>query len=120
YTGIISLVMRQIFAAMDIMIPSTQSGQFNNSDIKIVMKDMALLYFGSTLARDILVPLLDFQSSSSYQNPYAAPYLGITYPVISGNANDTKTLAMESACHSIVESRPRSVVAVLGRNETTY
>ncbi len=40
YTGILSLVTRQIFASMDITIPSASPGQFNNSDVKIFMKDI--------------------------------------------------------------------------------
>lgn len=40
YGDILSLVTRQIFASMDITIPSAQSGQFNSSDVKIFMKDI--------------------------------------------------------------------------------
>lgn len=40
YVGILSLVTRQIFASMDITIPSAEPGQFGNSDVKIFMKDI--------------------------------------------------------------------------------
>lgn len=36
----------------------------------------ALLYFNSSLARDLLLPLFEFQSSPSYSNGYASPDLG--------------------------------------------
>ncbi|KAF9443528.1 hypothetical protein P691DRAFT_778832 [Macrolepiota fuliginosa MF-IS2] len=141
YAGIISLVTRQIFAAMDITIPSMQPGQFNDSDVKIFMKDMgvssrtspveviygafpALLYFNSTLARDILVPLLDFQSSSSKQHPYAVPDLGITYPVILGNFSDTQILAVENCGNMLIMAYAHAVKSgdgsLLSRYYTTF
>ncbi|KAF9443521.1 hypothetical protein P691DRAFT_679373, partial [Macrolepiota fuliginosa MF-IS2] len=119
YAGILSLATRQIFAAMDITIPSAQPGQFNKSDVKIFMKDMgislrtnpveviygafpALLYFNPSLAKDLLVPLLDFQSSLLYENPYAAPDLGAKYPTIPGNSSNTRTLAVENCGNMLI------------------
>ncbi|KAF9443524.1 hypothetical protein P691DRAFT_787943 [Macrolepiota fuliginosa MF-IS2] len=119
YADIVSLVTRQIFAAMDITIPSAQPGKFNSSDVKIFMKDMgassranpveviygafpALLYFNPSFARDLLVPLLDFQSSSLYKNPYAAPDLGTSYPIIVGNDTDTRSLAVENCGNMLI------------------
>ncbi|KAF9444696.1 hypothetical protein P691DRAFT_677102 [Macrolepiota fuliginosa MF-IS2] len=141
YADIISLVTRQIFAAMDITIPSAGPGKFNNSDVKIFMKDMgvssrtnpveviygafpALLYFNPLLARDLLVPLLDFQSSSLYENSYAAPDLGTTYPVISGNGSDTKTLGVENCGNMLIMVYAHAVKSgdgsLLSRYNTTF
>ncbi|KAF9445097.1 hypothetical protein P691DRAFT_735541 [Macrolepiota fuliginosa MF-IS2] len=141
YVGIISLVTRQIFAAMDITIPSAQPGQFSDSDVKIFVKDMgvslraspveviygafpALLYFNPSLARDLLAPLLDFQSSSHYKNPYAAPDLGTTYPVILGNTSDTQTLGVESCGNMLIMAYAHAVKSgdgsLLSRYYTTF
>ncbi|KAF9443523.1 hypothetical protein P691DRAFT_407186 [Macrolepiota fuliginosa MF-IS2] len=119
YADIVSLVTRQIFAAMDITIPPAQSEQSNNSDVKIFMKDMgmslrvnpvetiygafpALLYLNPSLAKDLLVPLLDFQMSSSYNNSYAAPDLGTRYPTVFGNNSDTRPLAVENCGNMLI------------------
>ncbi len=40
YASVLSLVTRQIFASMDITVPSAEPGQFNTSDVKIFMKDI--------------------------------------------------------------------------------
>lgn len=40
YAGVLSLVTRQVFASMDITIPSAEPGKFNGSDVKIFMKDI--------------------------------------------------------------------------------
>ncbi|KAJ3555186.1 hypothetical protein NP233_g12268 [Leucocoprinus birnbaumii] len=52
----------------------------------------ALLFFNTTLIRDLLKPLLEQQTSS----PYAAPDLGNTYPTITGNTNDTHSLSIDN------------------------
>ncbi len=39
----------------------------------------ALLLFNPSLVRDLLQPLLEFQSSSRYPNNYAAPDIGGTF-----------------------------------------
>ncbi|KAF9444145.1 hypothetical protein P691DRAFT_736930 [Macrolepiota fuliginosa MF-IS2] len=120
YAGILSLVTRQIFAAMDVTVPSGTKGSLDTSDVKIFMKDIgvslranpveviygafpALLYLNaSSFARDLLVPLLDFQSSSLYKNPYASPDLGTGYPNITGNTNDNDTFAVESCGNMLI------------------
>lgn len=40
YASILSVVTRQIFASMDITIPSAKPGQFKTSDVNIFMKDI--------------------------------------------------------------------------------
>lgn len=74
----------------------------------------ALLYFNASFARDLLRPLLEFQSSPRNQNPYAASDLGRhpnaehyicidvfsgdSYPYVFGNTNNDQSLAIESMC----------------------
>ncbi|XP_006457506.1 hypothetical protein AGABI2DRAFT_123370 [Agaricus bisporus var. bisporus H97] len=112
YAGIISLVTRQIFASMDITIADDERGRTSPSDVKVFMKDIsvskrvnpveviyaalpALLYFNASFAHDLLLPLFEFQSSSSYPNGYASPDLGSGYPTIRGNTSNTEELAIE-------------------------
>ncbi|EKM77075.1 hypothetical protein AGABI1DRAFT_130801 [Agaricus bisporus var. burnettii JB137-S8] len=119
YAGIVSLVTRQLFASMDITIPGKEIGQPNASDVKIFMKDVsistranpveviyaalpALLYFNSSLARDLLLPLFEFQSSPSYSNGYASPDLGTGYPTIGGNTSATEELAIEHCGNMLI------------------
>jgi hypothetical protein len=74
----------------------------------------ALLYFNSSIAADLLKPLLEFQSSSGHRNLYAAPDLGrlcggslhkltpislsgVGYPgAIQGNSTNTEYFGVES------------------------
>jgi hypothetical protein len=42
YAGIVSLVTRQVFASMDITIPTGEGGQPSASDVKIFMKDIGM------------------------------------------------------------------------------
>ncbi|KAF7783398.1 hypothetical protein Agabi119p4_1422 [Agaricus bisporus var. burnettii] len=119
YAGIISLVTRQIFASMDITIGADERGRASPSDVKIFMKDIsvskrvnpveviyaalpALLYFNPSIARDLLLPLFEFQSSSSYPNGYASPDLGGGYPTIRGNTSNTEELAIEHCGNMLI------------------
>ncbi|KAJ3567663.1 hypothetical protein NP233_g6219 [Leucocoprinus birnbaumii] len=58
----------------------------------------ALLFFNTTLVGDLLKPLLEQQTSSSY----AAPELGSTYPTITGNTNDTHSLAIDNTASMLI------------------
>ncbi|EKM77069.1 hypothetical protein AGABI1DRAFT_108435 [Agaricus bisporus var. burnettii JB137-S8] len=119
YAGIISLVTRQIFASMDITIADDDRGRKSPSDVKIFMKDIsvskranpveviyaalpALLYFNASFAHDLLLPLFEFQSSSSYPNGYASPDLGSGYPTIGGNTSATEELAIEHCGNMLI------------------
>ncbi|EKM77071.1 hypothetical protein AGABI1DRAFT_43976 [Agaricus bisporus var. burnettii JB137-S8] len=119
YAGIISLVTRQIFASMDITIADDDRGRKSPSDVKIFMKDIsvskrvnpveviyaalpALLYFNASFAHDLLLPLFEFQSSSSYPNGYASPDLGDGYPTIRGNTSNTEELAIEHCGNMLI------------------
>ncbi|KAF7785231.1 hypothetical protein Agabi119p4_1396 [Agaricus bisporus var. burnettii] len=119
YADIISLVTRQIFASMDITIAAGERGRTSPSDVKIFMKDIsvskrvnpveviyaalpALLYFNASFAHDLLLPLFEFQSLSSYPNGYASPDLGSGYPTISGNTSATEELAIEHCGNMLI------------------
>ncbi|KAF9445101.1 hypothetical protein P691DRAFT_762809 [Macrolepiota fuliginosa MF-IS2] len=72
----------------------------------------ALLYLNPSLAKDLLVPLLDFQSSPRYKNAYAAPNLGSSYPMILGNTSsnsDTRSLAVESSGNMLIMAYAHAV-----------
>ncbi|KAJ3567658.1 hypothetical protein NP233_g6220 [Leucocoprinus birnbaumii] len=109
YADILCLVTRQVFGSLDITLSRTADGSVNSSDVRVFMKDMgsslrtnpvdvlygalpALLFFNTTLIRDLLKPLLEQQTSF----PYAAPDLGNTYPTITGNTNDTHSLSIDN------------------------
>ncbi|KAF7783397.1 hypothetical protein Agabi119p4_1421 [Agaricus bisporus var. burnettii] len=126
YAGIISLVTRQIFASMDITVAVDEKGRTNPLDVKIFMKDVsvsnranpveviyaalpALLYFNSSLARDLLLPLFEFQSSSSYPNGYASPDLGSGYPTIGGNTGATEDHAIENCGNMLIMAYAHAV-----------
>jgi hypothetical protein len=42
YAGILAFVTRQIFASMDITVPSIPNGGFNASEVRVFMKDMGV------------------------------------------------------------------------------
>ncbi|KAF9007830.1 hypothetical protein BDQ17DRAFT_1422506 [Cyathus striatus] len=119
YNDLISFSLRMTFAAMDITIPRLGNGTVDTSDLKIFMKDIgssgrvnpveviyaafpAILYFNSTLAGSLLEPLLEYQTSSDYNNAYAAPDLGNAYPKVQGNSSDTTELALENCGNMLI------------------
>ncbi|KAJ7702031.1 hypothetical protein B0H14DRAFT_3527381 [Mycena olivaceomarginata] len=71
-------------------------------DVKAFMKDVgnsqrvnpieviyavlpAFMYLNASITGALLKPLLEYQDSPAYTNPYAAPDLGLTYPAVPGN-----------------------------------
>ncbi|EMD33491.1 hypothetical protein CERSUDRAFT_108226 [Gelatoporia subvermispora B] len=102
YAGILSLAPRIAFGGLDITVSDGTDGQLNASDVKTFMKDMGnsrrvnpvevlyqafpmYLYLNASFARSLLSPLLEYQDSASYRNPYAAMDLGFNYSAVAGD-----------------------------------
>ncbi|KAJ6567991.1 hypothetical protein DFH09DRAFT_1155589 [Mycena vulgaris] len=102
YADLVSLATRQAMAGVEITLSTTESGEWNFSDVQAFMKDVgnsqrvnptetiaaalpALMYLNASISGLLLEPLLRFQNSSAYTNPYAASDLGPSYPVAGGN-----------------------------------
>ncbi|KAJ6584202.1 hypothetical protein B0H10DRAFT_1833148 [Mycena sp. CBHHK59/15] len=90
YGDLLSLATRQAMAGVEITVSKTSQGSWNLSDVQGFMKDLGnsrcvnptetiysalptFLYLNASLAGILLEPLLQFQSSTSYNNSYAAP-----------------------------------------------
>ncbi|KAJ3517828.1 hypothetical protein NLJ89_g250 [Agrocybe chaxingu] len=118
YADLVALNLRQTMAALEITTAKPSSGEWNTSDVKIFMRDTgnsrrvnpvemvyaalpALLYLNASLAGLVLDPMLEYQVSPQYQNNYAAPDLGSTYPDATGNSTNQVLLAVEN-CGSML------------------
>ncbi|KAJ6461896.1 hypothetical protein C8R47DRAFT_1240487 [Mycena vitilis] len=60
------------------------------------------MYLNANITGALLKPLLQYQSSSAYTNPYAAPDLGSAYPAVPGNPNDTQTYGVENSGNMLI------------------
>jgi hypothetical protein len=102
YVDLVSLATRQTIAATEITIAKGSDGNWNQSDVKMFMREMgngfrvspvdtmyaswpAFLYLNSSLAGRLLDPLLEYQSTPDYANDFAAANLGTAYPNATGN-----------------------------------
>ncbi|KAH8111927.1 DUF1793-domain-containing protein [Phellopilus nigrolimitatus] len=104
YADLLALATRQAMSAFEYTLVKDSNGTFNMSDVKAFMKDMGsvgsggvnavdviyaalpvYIYFNPAIVGYLLSPLLDYQSSAQYQNPYAAQDLGSGFPNAPGN-----------------------------------
>ncbi|KAJ7617072.1 hypothetical protein FB45DRAFT_222278 [Roridomyces roridus] len=121
YTDLVSLATRQVMAGVEITLPPQGSdGSWNFSDVQAFMKDVgatqrvnptetiyaalpALLYFNSSLAGMLLEPMLRYQASADYTNPFATPDLGLSYPSAPGDAsNDDVIYGVENSGNMLI------------------
>ncbi|KAK7685140.1 hypothetical protein QCA50_011503 [Cerrena zonata] len=97
YANFVSLTARQAMAGTELTIAKGSDGNWNNSDVKMFMKNIGnsnrtspveaiyasfpfFLSINTTYAGQLLSPLLEFQDSSSNTQAYAARDIGDTYP----------------------------------------
>ncbi|KAF7378302.1 hypothetical protein MSAN_00255600 [Mycena sanguinolenta] len=102
YADLVSLGARQAMAGVEITLSTFQNGSFDFSDVKAFMKDVgnsqrvnpveviyaalpAYMYLEPNITGALLEPLLEYQNSSSYTNPFAAPDLGGPFPAVPGD-----------------------------------
>ncbi|KAJ7495352.1 DUF1793-domain-containing protein [Mycena latifolia] len=114
YADLVSLATRQAMAGVEITLSQTAGGEWNMSDAEAFMKDVgnsqrvnpteaiyaalpALMYLNASISGLLIEPLLRFQSSPAYTNPYAASDLGTPYPSAPGNANDQSVYGVENS-----------------------
>ncbi|KAJ7884201.1 DUF1793-domain-containing protein [Mycena olivaceomarginata] len=119
YADLVSLATRQAMAGIEITLSMLQDGSFNLSDVKAFMKDVgnsqrvnpteaiyaalpAFMYLNANITGALLEPLLEYQSSSHYTNPYAAPDLGVTFPAVTGNPNNTAVYGVENSGNMLI------------------
>ncbi|KAJ7805078.1 hypothetical protein B0H14DRAFT_2383242, partial [Mycena olivaceomarginata] len=93
YADLVLLGTRQAMAGLEITLSMLPDGSFNMSGVKAFMNDVgnsqrvnptetiyaalpAFMYLDANITGVLLEPLLEYQSSSSYGNSYAAPDLG--------------------------------------------
>ncbi|KAJ7347212.1 hypothetical protein DFH08DRAFT_1001911 [Mycena albidolilacea] len=114
YADLVSLATRQAMAGMEITLSTLPDGSFNMSDVKAFMKDVgnsqrvnpteaiyaalpASMYLDANITGALLEPLLEYQSSSSYGNSYAAPDLGTPFPSVPGNPDNNTVYGVENS-----------------------
>ncbi|KAJ7052887.1 hypothetical protein C8F01DRAFT_1169192 [Mycena amicta] len=116
YADLVSLATRQALAGVEITIPAANgssssvlsftkdvgsSQRTNPADVLYAVMP-ALMYLNSTLIGTLLEPLLQFQASSQYTNPYAAPDLGTPYPSVPGNSANSVATGVEHSGNMLV------------------
>ncbi|KAJ7846926.1 hypothetical protein B0H13DRAFT_94469 [Mycena leptocephala] len=112
YGDLVSLATRQAMAGIEITLSTQADGNLNLSDVQAFMKDVgnsqrvnptetiyaalpAFLYLNANITGALLEPLLRFQDSPAYENPYAAPDLGSAYPAAPGNPNNESVYGLK-------------------------
>ncbi|THU81541.1 hypothetical protein K435DRAFT_693318 [Dendrothele bispora CBS 962.96] len=115
YYNLVAMAARQA-AVIDI---TCQDNGTDGTDIKAFMRNTgfdtsvndvstlyanfpALLYLNSSWGGYLLDSLLQYQSSPSYGNRYAAPNLGSSYPLALGNTSDTTSDGMEDTASMLI------------------
>ncbi|KAH9899948.1 DUF1793-domain-containing protein [Cubamyces lactineus] len=110
YAAIVALSIRQTFGATEITVSKTGSGGYNTSDIMVFMKELStggavntvdviypawplFMYINPAMGKQLLEPLLAYQATGQYPNPWAAHDIGSDYPNATGH-NDGKDLAL--------------------------
>ncbi|KAK0481475.1 hypothetical protein IW261DRAFT_1334705 [Armillaria novae-zelandiae] len=118
YVDLVTLAARQALA-VDITVSRDSKGQWNTSDVMTFMKDVgnsrrvnpveilyatfpAYLYFNTTWAGYLLEPLLRHQQSSQYTVIYAAPDLGLMYPIVGDNNSPSISGALEDSGNMLI------------------
>ncbi|KAJ7091741.1 hypothetical protein C8R44DRAFT_719651 [Mycena epipterygia] len=119
YRDLISLATRQAMAGVEITVSVTAAGEWNTSDVQAFMKDVgntqrvnptetiyaalpAFMYLNASLTGLLLEPMLRFQNSSEYNNPYAAPDLGTSYPAAPGNPSNNTVYGVENCGNMLI------------------
>ncbi|KAJ6528989.1 hypothetical protein B0H19DRAFT_1333719, partial [Mycena capillaripes] len=119
YMDLVSLATRQAMAGVEITVSVTAAGEWNVSDMQAFMKDVgntqrvnptetiyaalpAFMYLNASLVGLLLEPMLRFQNSSEYNNPYAVPDLGASYPEAQGNPNDNNIYGVENCGNMLI------------------
>ncbi|KAJ7790494.1 hypothetical protein B0H13DRAFT_1936225 [Mycena leptocephala] len=126
YMDLVSLATRQAMAGVEITVSATH-GEWDVSDVQAFMKDVgntqcvgpspeiagesdrkiyaalpAFMYLNASLIGLLLEPMLRFQNSSEYNNPYAAPDLGTFYPEAPGNPNNNTIYGVENCGNMLI------------------
>ncbi|KAF8180898.1 hypothetical protein K438DRAFT_1768092 [Mycena galopus ATCC 62051] len=103
YVDLVSLGTRQAMAGMEITVPMLPNGTFDLSGVKAFMKDVGNSHLlNASITGALLQPLLEYQNSSQYTNPYAAPDLGPAYPAVPGNPNNTALYGVEDSGNMLI------------------
>ncbi|KAJ7195683.1 hypothetical protein GGX14DRAFT_674779 [Mycena pura] len=119
YADLVSLATRQTMAGVELTVSKNSAGEWNTSDVMAFMKDVgssqrvnptetiyaampALVYLNASIIGPLLEPLLQFQNSSQYGNPYAAPDLGTSYPAAPGNAGNNSMYGIENSGNMLI------------------
>ncbi|KAI0073113.1 DUF1793-domain-containing protein [Panus rudis PR-1116 ss-1] len=123
YAGLVDVSVRQAFGAIEITVPLLGTGGFNTSDVMIFMKEISssgavntadnifaawplFLYSNATLGKYLLQPLLEYQASGSYPNPWAMHDSGMSrphYPLALGHsATENLTMPLEETGNMLI------------------
>ncbi|KAI1787276.1 hypothetical protein LXA43DRAFT_716833 [Ganoderma leucocontextum] len=114
YASLVALSIRQTFGAIEITVPQHNDGSFDTSNVLTFMKQMAdasvntvdviypswplFLYTNPTIAKSLIMPLLQYQTSGQYPNRWCVHDMGSNYPNATGHNDglDTKMPVEES------------------------
>ncbi|KAE9404337.1 DUF1793-domain-containing protein, partial [Gymnopus androsaceus JB14] len=118
YADLVAFGARQALASSDITVAKNSDGNYNTSDVKAFQRDTGIgqrvnavetlfatmpihLYLNASLLGIHLDSLLQFQASG-YPNNYAAPDLGTSFPIASGDSSDTSAGGIEDTGNMLI------------------
>ncbi|TCD67966.1 hypothetical protein EIP91_011767 [Steccherinum ochraceum] len=127
FSTMVSLTARQVIGATDLTITKGSDGKWNTSDVKMFMKDVGTsgrvnpvetiyaslpfwLYLNPDYVGYLLEPLLEYQNSSVYTQPYAATDLGLAYPMATGN-NQSHSQGVEHSGNMLIIALAHSQIS---------
>ncbi|KAI0737538.1 DUF1793-domain-containing protein [Daedaleopsis nitida] len=110
YADIVALSIRQGFGAIEITVARNQDGSFDTSNAMTFMKEISsdgnvntvdviypawplFLYTNADLCKQLLAPMLQYQTSGQYPNAFSLHDMGGHYPNATGH-NDGKDESM--------------------------
>ncbi|RPD78548.1 DUF1793-domain-containing protein [Lentinus tigrinus ALCF2SS1-7] len=129
YAAVVALSIRQGFGATEVTVSKNGDGSFDTSNVLTFMKEISssgdvntvdvifpawplFLYTNPQIGKQLLLPLLEYQTSGQYPNKYSVHDMGVHYPNATGH-NDGKDEAMP------VEESGNMVIMALSYTQRT-
>ncbi|KAI0310162.1 hypothetical protein OF83DRAFT_1288264, partial [Amylostereum chailletii] len=123
YSDLIALATRQVMGSTSLTISKGSDGSWNKSDVMMFWRDLGngppdqisppdglfttfpmFLYLNPSFGAPLLEPLLRFQASPAYTNPYAAANIGVgPWPNMTAN-NSLHNQGIEQSANMIILS----------------
>ncbi|KAI0779898.1 DUF1793-domain-containing protein [Fomes fomentarius] len=121
YASIVALSVRQAFGPLEITASKNGDGSYDTSNVLTFVKEIStgkvntadaiyaswpmFLYASPDIAKQLLLPLLEYQVTSQYPHPWGVHDMGKNYPVADGyNDGQDDQMPVEESANMIIMS----------------